>query len=161
MCPQNSARPRPPSRLIRRWTLPSALLLVAGLAIGPLACAPSEPRKAVSPARGQVFLEGKPAAGALVVFHPVDDPTPNALDPRAVVERDGTFILSTHNAHDGAPPVRYAVTVHDVRNATEEGGPPAAASRRIPTRYANPTTSGLEAQVRAHPDNAFTFRLTR
>ena len=134
------------------------------LALAPIACAPAEARKPVAPARGVVLVEGKPAAGMLVVFHPTDDPVPNPLDPRAVVEADGTFAVSTHNARDGAPPGRYAVTIHDPAagaTAAEEGGAPAPKVARLPSRYANPATSGLEARVRPDADNSYTFRLTR
>ena len=149
-------RPRAAGRWFARVAVPLAL------AAGPLACAPAEARKSVVPARGEVSFEGRPVARALVVFHPTDDPVPNALDPRAVVEPDGTFAVSTHDARDGAPPGRYAVTVHDLKaGPTPDGGPPSPAVGRLPARYADPARSGLAAEVRPAAPNSFSFRLTR
>ena len=141
----------------------AAALALAG---GPVACGPAEVRKAVVPARGTVTYDGKPAAGALVVFHPVADPVPNDLDPRAIVEPDGTFAVSTHDARDGAPPGRYVVTVHDLKAgpaaSPEEGlPPPPPAPGRIPPRYADPARSGLTAEVRPAAPNSFAFPLAR
>jgi hypothetical protein len=58
-----------------------------------------------------VLFEGRPARGALVVFHPLDDPRPKAVKPRATVGRDGNFDLFTYSASDGAPAGNYAVSV--------------------------------------------------
>lgn len=84
----------------------------------PLACAalvgcgtgsdPSHPP--VCPTSGQVTFEGQPAAGALLVFHPVGDASLPAL-PRATVATDGTFRVGTYAADDGLPEGPYVVTV--------------------------------------------------
>ena len=144
-----------------RCQLACAAALVA-LTINAMACAPTETLKPVVPVQGTVAFDGKPAVGALVVFHPIHDPVPNALDPRAVVEADGTFALSTHYARDGAPPGRYAVTIHDLRvNSAPGEGPPVPAAKRLPPRYAEPTQSKLQADVRPDSPNAFPVPLTR
>jgi len=145
-----------------RRSAPRFVLDLITLAIVPLACGPSESLKPVFPARGQVFLEGKPAAGVLVVLHPIGDPTPNALDPRAVVEGDGTFVISTHYANDGAPPGQYAVTVHSLKSGPDSGGAPAApGGDSIPARYADRRQSRLEAEILDRPNIIPPFRLTR
>ena len=139
------------------------LALVLGVhSLIAIACTSSEPLKPVFPARGQVFFDGKPAAGTLVVLHPLNDPTPNPLDPRAVVESDGTFVVSTHNAHDGAPPGRYALTVHNLTPESEVGSKPLpAAGTRLPPRYANPQSSGLEVEIHPRTNDIPPLRLTR
>ena len=57
----------------------------------------------VFPVSGQVFFDGKPTPGAIVVFFPVDDPDQIRPHPRATVDRDGNFKLTTYRANDGAP----------------------------------------------------------
>src|SRR5947209_6748196 len=52
------------------------------------------------PVRGQVFVNGKPAAGATVVFHAEGDAGPNAVQPSAVVEADGSFALRSFFVQD-------------------------------------------------------------
>ena len=143
----------------RAWqTVPARI----ALALTAVSCAPSEALKPVFPARGQVLFDGKPAAGALVVFHPIEDPAPNVLDPRAVVEDDGTFTLSTHYALDGAPPGKYQVTVHRPGAGGDAPGQPrSSGSGRLPTRYANRQTSGIAAEIRSGANTIPAFRLTR
>src|SRR5205823_7271227 len=62
--------------------------------------------------RGEVFFNGKPAEGALVVFHPVEDKDGKATRPRGTVEGDGSFTLSSHAKGDGAPAGEYIVTIN-------------------------------------------------
>src|SRR5438128_100993 len=64
------------------------------------------------PVRGEVFFKGKPAAGALVVFHPVEDKDGKVTRPRGTVEADGSFTLSSHAKGDGAAVGEYVVTIN-------------------------------------------------
>jgi hypothetical protein len=59
-------------------------------------------------ARGKVIFEGKPVAGAKIIFHPV---LPNVPRATATTAEDGTFTLTTFMKHDGAYPGRYTVTI--------------------------------------------------
>ena len=79
-------------------------LLVALLSFGTLSCGDGKDRQAVYPVRGQVFVQGKPAAGALVMFHPLNDADSQTERPHGQADQDGVFVLSTYGAHDGAPP---------------------------------------------------------
>ena len=90
-----------------RWACSVALL---SLCLACAACSSSK-QKGLYPVHGQVIIGGKPARGALVVFHPLDNPDPTAVKPHAVVERDGTFSLFSYQADDGALPGTYAVTI--------------------------------------------------
>ena len=102
-------------------------------------------RMKVHPARGSAFFNGKPAAGAIVRVHGVE-----AVMPRGVVQKDGTFALTTYEADDGVPPGRYRVSVYWRRQGQENGqeGP-----SLIPERYSSPETSGLEIAIKAEPEN--------
>jgi hypothetical protein len=145
-----------------------ALLALAGsLAF----CSCSGRGKPLYPVRGKVFFEGKPAAKALVVLHPLDDSDPEAPRPRAVVGPDGSFEIFTVTKGDGAPAGRYAVAVigkqkkarparqartHRARKGKKhegrpqqtrkkESGPPVV--QKIPARFWDPKTSGLIVEV--------------
>ena len=61
---------------------PAALLVPALLAA---CCVSSGGGKRFHPVRGQVFADGKPAEGVMVVLHPTDDADPHPVQPSAVV----------------------------------------------------------------------------
>jgi hypothetical protein len=96
---------------------------------------------------GRVLVDGKPAVGAFVQFHPEGKNSPPW--PSARVKDDGTFQLTTllpgeKTARPGAPPGRYAVTVL-LRSASPRGD--SDEQDLLPTRYQDPTTSQLTAVV--------------
>ena len=122
------------------WLWVSLTLFVAG-------CGNNEPDRAkVYPARGSVSFKGKPAAGAIVRVHDVS----GALVSRGVVQKDGTFALTTNEAGDGIPAGRYRVSVYWRRQTSDDepDGP-----SLLPDRYSRPESSGLEIEVRAEPEN--------
>src|SRR5688572_20752206 len=97
------------------------LLLLALTLVG-LGCGGKEQRKPVFPVKGSVFVAGRSATKALVIFHPLNDPDPKAPRPTGEVAADGTFTLSTHTAGDGAPAGEYAVTVTWPSGSSTIGG---------------------------------------
>jgi hypothetical protein len=103
------------------------------------------------PAQGKLFVDGKPAEGALVVLHPVNDAGPLSIRPSGKVGPDGTFTLNSYIAETrttnlGAPAGEYLVTVTwlppDVRDYLEkhQGG---ELPDRLQGKYANATSSPL------------------
>ncbi|MBI2807568.1 MAG: hypothetical protein HYX68_21515 [Planctomycetes bacterium] len=69
--------------------------------------------------------------------------------PQATVDGDGSFRLSTFRQQDGAPPGRYAVTVHWPSDTMkDEDGTPAGPDR-LQGRYVNPKTTPLHAEIKA------------
>ncbi len=123
------------------------LLAVAG-------CGRGENRVPVFPVQGQVLVNGKPAAGAQVVFHPTDKA--GRVRPSAVVGEDGKFRLTTFAAADGAPAGAYEVTVE--RWVSSNDNP---AVNQLPARYRQARTSGLRATIVAGDNDLPTFKLTR
>ena len=82
----------------------SVLLLVSILFLGFAGCS-SSPR--LVPVTGSVTVGGKPAVGAIVMFHPAD---PAAATASAVAEADGTFKIVS-GGEPGILAGKYQVTV--------------------------------------------------
>ena len=60
--------------------------------------------KTLYPVTAQVFFDGQPATGALVVLHPVDDSGPAAIRPSGYVDDGGNVKLTSYitpDAFDG------------------------------------------------------------
>ncbi len=75
------------------------------------AVASPPPRPRVVPAEGAVFYEGRPAAGARLVFHPYASFSSEPRRAYAVADGEGRFQVSTFGTGDGAVPGSYVVTV--------------------------------------------------
>jgi hypothetical protein len=71
----------------------------------------NEERLPTYPVSGQVFVNGLPAAGAVVQLYGKDDPKLEGLCPHAIVGVDGSFQLTTYKTGDGAPAGTYALTI--------------------------------------------------
>ncbi|QDU23681.1 hypothetical protein [Urbifossiella limnaea] len=134
--------------------LPSLLLLTTAVGVAgcvyPPGSAPG-PRPEY-PVRGHVFVNGRPAAGAVVVFHPAHDPSGRAGPrPRAVVRDDGSFGLPTAELPGGAPAGNYVVTV-----VWQPGG---VGEDRLGGRYADPAHARLTTAVLKGPNDLPPFHL--
>jgi hypothetical protein len=144
-------------RLRALAALPALLALLGG------SCA-RDGRRPVFPVSGQVLYEGKATQGALVIFHPLNDPDPRAPRPVARVGQDGRFSPTTYAAGDGAPAGEYAVTVAWVQEVDNQNAPREEQKEPrnlLPDRYSKPATSGLRVQVKAGRNDLPPFRLTR
>jgi hypothetical protein len=108
----------------------------------------------VYPVRGKVTLGTRPAAGAMVVFHPLAGPAADAkLRPVAAVQDDGTFEAHTYDYKDGLPAGEYAVTVHWNRPAGKNGDDEGSGSVSVvAAKYENSDTSGIKVTVGEHPN---------
>jgi hypothetical protein len=120
-----------------------SLLLTAALVALTLAgCANG--RKPVTPVRGKVFFNRRPAEGALVVLHPVESDQPDMVRPQGTVGSDGAFELTTYDVKDGAPAGEYNVTfvwlIENPKTKTEWSP--------LPARYMAPDKSGVRVTVR-------------
>src|SRR5262245_62008275 len=109
-------------------------------------------RKPVFPAEGKVLVgkDKKPAAGAMVIFHPADPSDGDPNKPRANVGDDGSFTLTTYTQNDGAPAGDYVVTIEwpgPRKNPFDPGGPD-----RLGGRYSNPKKSKLRVTIEAQPN---------
>jgi hypothetical protein len=134
------------------FVLPPAIFLVVKLLPG------NQPQ--LYPVRGQVFYEGRPAAGALVVFHPKENSHSGAQLASAVVSEDGSFVLGTQAARDGGRDGAYVVTICITRgNRQPDGAAVELMPAWLPTRYADRHTTPLTATVQAGPTEIPAFQL--
>jgi hypothetical protein len=125
------------------WPGRGRRVLLVLVAVVAASCSRSD-RVTVFPVQGIVQGQGKPATGALVVFHPLDaSEALQKLRPAGNVDADGKFFLSTYAPRDGAPPGKYRVTVVWASPAQDERPGP----DRFGGRYANPKESPLMATV--------------
>jgi hypothetical protein len=107
-------------------------------------------RKSVVPVHGTIFAGGKPAAGAVVCFHPRSDAGSRAWRSFGAVKPDGTFSLTTYVASDGAPEDDYVVTIYwSDGDAEPRVGWDASALRPdlLKSRFATREYSPLRAKV--------------
>lgn len=148
----------------------SILALLCGLS-GVIGCGGSKGPPLYT-AKGIVKVDGKPAAGALVVLHPVDKD--QTIRPGGEADDEGQFILTSVKQGDGAPAGEYKVAVHWL----DLNAPPPPGANAIPSamggegesksdpvdrlqgRYSHPDTSGLKCTISDDGENEIpTFEL--
>jgi hypothetical protein len=128
------------------------LALAGGVLLAPACGKPS--RKAIYPVHGHIFdAKNKPAAGALVVFHPLEGDESDQDKPRAFVAEDGSFALTTHEKEDGAPEGEYVVTIEwRPRSANPFDGNKQKPDH-LKGRYSDPKKSKLRFKIERTSDN--------
>jgi hypothetical protein len=134
------------------------LLFLACTGLTLAACACGKGQKEVHPVEGQVLdANDQPAAGALVIFHPVKADDPDLNKPRAYVDDKGHFSLTTYEKEDGAAEGDYVVTVEwRPRKKTPFDK---AGKDQLEGRYSNPKTSSLRATVDKGPTTLKPFKV--
>jgi hypothetical protein len=148
----------------RRVARRAVLYAVALLTAAPVGCSKTEDRREVFPVKGQLFVDKKPAAGAIVWLHDVEllggapgvpgavDPTVRANEPRprGIVQEDGSFEVSTYGTGDGAPVGRYRLAIFWTKNSGpgDDGG-----ISLLPVRYQDPKNSDLPIiEIKSEPN---------
>lgn len=97
------------------------------------------PGVVVYPVSGKVLVDGKPATGAMVTFHPAASvENPRVQRSYATVEEDGTFHLSTYQPADGVPAGEYAVTISWPGKLPRGSDATAVPPDRLGGRYLSP-----------------------
>jgi len=124
----------------------------------PQAKADATPSLQPAKVTGTVTLDGKPLAGATIVFRPQ-----KGRPASGVTDGQGRYSLSTSAKDDGALPGVYRVTIAaDSQDPAKSNEPQsnrrAADKPAIPARYSNPATTGLTTEVCPGP-NVFDFEL--
>jgi hypothetical protein len=93
-----------------------------------------------------VLLNGKPLADAIVSFH-TQESTIFDTFPSAHTDAEGRYALTSYEQGDGAPPGAYTISVVCFRARPVRRGQDSHADNVVPSRYANPASSGLNATV--------------
>jgi hypothetical protein len=135
-----------PSLTAFRSRARQCFLLICLVAVG---CGEAKPdRVAVHPAAGKVTLKGLPTHGAQVVLHPKSDLGADVPAPRANVDKDGNFKLSTFTGSDGAPEGEYVVTLSWYK-LVKQGPDIVAGPNVIPPKYTRPESSDITVRIAA------------
>jgi hypothetical protein len=102
-----------------------------------------------SSVRGHITLDGKPlAAGENIAVTVMFYPESGRGSPAAgVADEDGYYFVST-GARKGLPPGNYVVTLSAAEFTPTSDGSMPTRKDLTPARYANPTLSGLRAEVK-------------
>jgi hypothetical protein len=123
------------------------LAAVAALALFVSGCGQEDGNRVpVYHTTGKISFEGYIPDGALVVLHPKDSSSPEALRPTARVQPDGSFTVTTYETGDGAPPGQYVVTV-SWSQLVQSGGDYLPGPELIPPKYLSPQTSDVQVSV--------------
>lgn len=157
--PQTEKRPAAPRQRKRQqveWQLPfrawhaGAALGLVVLVWGAISLGRGRgpERMAVHPLTGTLVFEGQPAAGAAIVLYPQDPSI--SVRPRASVNDDGTFAVTSYEPEDGAPAGNYKVTVEWRRPVAGQvsGGDDLPPPNVLPSAYAVPQTTPLKVSVK-------------
>jgi hypothetical protein len=124
------------------------VLYVLSIGIALLLSSCSSGRKPVYPTRGQVLAKNQePAVGAFVIFHPVNAPDTDPNKPRAYVEEDGSFRLTTYQQGDGAPEGEYVVTIDWRPPSASPFGPNKRGADRLAGRYSKVENSKFRFKI--------------
>lgn len=117
-----------------------------------------------TPVTGQVLVEGRPAVGATVSFHPVKA-AEGSPRPVGQVDAAGNFRLTTRQAGDGAPPGEYKVTVtwyvRPPAGKRAAEGDEQPARNQLSQKYAKPESTPLTATIIADQTEPLSFNLNR
>jgi hypothetical protein len=144
------------------WGRYAAILVSFGLT-ALAGCTSGPPQEPVYPVKGQLFVDDKPAHGAVVWFYPLDvaqvDLKNPAADPRpsGIVQADGTFELNTFGIKDGAPAGRYRIGV-----TWTKALPGDSEEKLLPISFMDPDKAGLPVvEVRREPNLLPPFSISR
>ncbi len=123
------------------------LLLVLGVCLVSGSCGGPKgpPRKETFPLKGQVTVDGQPAAGVAVFCVDAKGADANTPPSSAVTKDDGSFEISTYQKSDGLPEGEYILTFKWQQfNAISMsyGGPD-----KLKDLYSDPSKSSFRVKV--------------
>ena len=114
------------------------------------------PTAALLPVTGTINVNGKPASGAQVTFHPVDAGA--TVTPSGIVDASGQFQLTTYTAADGAAAGKYQVTI-SWADVIKGGSDPEYGREKLPGRFQDPDMSGLVCEVKPDITEPLAFNI--
>ncbi len=124
------------------------LLLLALTAVSGCGQPPQDvPTVDLHPFSGIINVNGKPADGAMVSLHPLDNSALGVVTPNGITDESGLFFLTTYTNADGAPEGKYKVTVSWCDVVGGSSSDPDYGPEKLPRRYQDKDASGLEVEV--------------
>ena len=145
----------------RLWPVVLCGLLLAAMSGCGQAPAGDAPDGKLVSVKGQALFLDKPIPKATVTFHPLAVADKKAKTPFAVVQEDGTFLMTTYRPEDGAPAGEYSVTVSWFKPAKGTSADDGIGEELLPAKYQRPESSGLKVTVKADSSEAVVLKLTR
>lgn len=133
-----------------KWLKGVAVALVL---LATAACKPSHERE-TAPVRGVVKLDGKPLPSGYVFLSP-----PSGRMAKGAIQEDGSFVLGTYHADDGAQVGKHPVVVAPLPGDERRGIAPERIVN-IPPKYSAAATSGLTIDVKSGEENEATLELS-
>jgi hypothetical protein len=121
------------------------LRIVAAVSLLALLSGCSEKWAECFPVSGIVKYNGQAPQGAQLVFHAINPSGPDAVSPKANVKPDGSFVVTSYQSGDGAPPGDYVVTV-EWYQIDKDGN---VGPNVLPPEYASPKLSPIKVTVNA------------
>ena len=109
------------------------------------------------PAGGTVMYKGLPVDNAIVTFSPMTFSSSREGGIKTAMgqtDEEGKFTLRT-SGHDGVIKGIFNVTVSAIEVIDLSGLPEPIIKYRIPPKYGNPTTSGLQFEVTGEEEHNF------
>lgn len=133
----------------------STCLGLIGLCLIP-ACNSRDPNlPEVARVEGKVLFNGEPLPEGDIHFHPEN---PQANPGSGMIEKDGTFQLSTYERHDGAAVGKHKVTI--VIQPHLDGSVPDPPIQ-IPRKYGDPDATPLSVEVEGGKTNKFELTIEK
>lgn len=124
----------------------------AVLAAGLLGCGSGHELQ-TAPVEGRVTLDGAPLTSGYVMALPV-----KGRMARGAIQEDGSFVLGSYSASDGAQVGEHPVIVTPV--PADEGGSRPRSSQQIPRRYQRAASSGITVNVQPQGVRDWKIELT-
>jgi hypothetical protein len=133
-----------------------SLVLLAALG-GCLAAGCSKPSGGGSPVDGSVKVNGKPATGAIVTFHPVNAKA-DATRPTGHVADDGTFHIAAAEPGEYRVTVSWFASVSPRKGALSDESIPVS---QLPPAYTRADATPLIATVTAEQTQPVNFEIKK
>jgi hypothetical protein len=137
------------------------LLFCAALPLVLSGCGKGHP--GLVPVTGTVTYRGQAVEGARVMFMAAEATSGNTPAANGKTDAQGRFSLMTFVPGDGAVPGNYRVLItkrEEMPDPQQPKSPYKITRDLLPTRYGNPSRSGLKVEVKAGQTNDFEFKLT-
>lgn len=110
------------------------------------------------PLKGTVLYQKQPLEEAQITLHPVSG-TITPL-PTAITNKDGSFVVTTWSADDGAPEGDYTVTVTWKQLVLQGEEKTRSGKNLLPAIYSDPKRTPLKCKIQAGENQPLKLEIT-